>query len=329
VFIYLLRRLIATIILVLVVSSAAFIITRVAAANAIVVELGLRLDPGEIQRRMHELKLDRPMLSQWGSWLADLMRLDLGVSVYYNSPVAPIVAERARNTALLATIAFLTALAIGIPPAFLAAARPGSLAARVIRATSLLLLSLPSFVSSLGLVLVAARTGWLPAGGLASSTAGTTFVERAIDVAWHLPLPVLALALPLAATFERLQTQALTDALAQPPVRAARARGIPARTIVWRHAGRLAIKPVAGVGGLAFGALLSGSFAVEAVTAWPGLGRLTIDALRYRDLYLVAGCAAAGTLVLALGLLISDLVIAWSDPRMRDELIGDRIEVPA
>jgi peptide/nickel transport system permease protein len=320
---YLVRRLLATLFLVLVVSSAAFIITRMAAANAIYAELGLRLDQQEIQRRMHELKLDRPLLSQWGSWLSDLARLDLGTSVYYNSPVGPIVAERARNTALLATIAFLAALSIGIPPAFVAASRPGSLLARTIRTTSLLLLSLPSFVSSLGLVLVAARTGCLPAGGLASSTVGTTLAERALDIAWHLPLPVVALALPLAATFERLQAQALADALVQPSVRAAHARGIPARTIAWRHAGRLAIKPVAGVAGLAFGALLSGSFAVEAVTAWPGLGRLTIDALRYRDLYLVAGCAAAGTLVLAFALLIADLVIAWSDPRVRDELTGN------
>lgn len=326
---YFVRRLLATILLVVAVSSAAFIITRLAAAHAIVIELGLRLDQKEIQRRTHELKLDQPILSQWGSWLAGLTRLDLGTSVYYNSPVAPIVGDRARNTALLATIAFLTSLVIGIPPAFVAASRPGSLAARVIRATSLFLLSLPSFVTSLALVMFAARTGWLPAGGLTSSVADVTFTERAIDVVWHLPLPVLALALPLAATFERLQTQALADALAQPSVRAARARGIPARRIVWRHAGRLAIKPVAGIGGLAFGALLSGSFAVEAVTAWPGLGRLTIEALRYRDLYLVAGCAAAGTTVLALGLLIADLVIAWSDPRVRDELAGNRVEVPA
>ena len=326
-FTYLLRRLLATLILVLVVSSAAFVITRIAAANAIGGEI--ELNPAMIQLRMHELGLDRPMLAQWGSWLGRLLQFDLGTSVYYNSPVAPIVGERARNTALLATTAFLVALALGIPPAFVTATRPGSIAARAIRATSLLLLSLPSFVSSLGLVLIAARTGWLPAGGLASSTAGAPFAERALDVAWHLPLPVLALALPLAATFERLQAQALADALAQPSVRAAHARGIPARTIAWRHAGRLAIKPVAGVAGLAFGALLSGSFAVEAVTAWPGLGRLTIDALRYRDLYLVAGCAAAGTLVLAFGLLIADLVIAWSDPRVRDELTGGRVELTA
>ena len=207
---YFVRRLLATILLVVAVSSAAFIITRLAAAHAIVIELGLRLDQKEIQRRTHELKLDQPILSQWGSWLAGLTRLDLGTSVYYNSPVAPIVGDRARNTALLATIAFLTSLVIGIPPAFAPA-----ISVRAARgASDSRHIALPAVAAVVrerrsALVMFAARTGWLPAGGLTSSVAGVTFTERAIDVVWHLPAPVLALALPLAATFERLQTQAL------------------------------------------------------------------------------------------------------------------------
>ena len=323
---YLLRRLVATVVLVIVVSSAALVITRLAAWDSI----GSFGDTPEEIARVRQLRgLDRPLVSQWAAWMVGLARLDLGDSALYGQPVAPIVGDRARNTALLATVAFVTALILGIPPAFLTATRPRSLLARAIRALSLFLLSLPSFVSSLGLVLIAVRTGWLPAGGLISSDVGPTFAARLIDAAWHLPLPVLALALPLAATIERLQAQSLVEALAQPPVQAARARGIPYSTIVIRHAGRLAIKPVAAVGGLAFGALLSGSFAVEVVTAWPGLGRLTIDALRNRDPNLVAGCAAAGTLVLALGLLVADLVIAWSDPRAREIVTGDVVESPA
>jgi peptide/nickel transport system permease protein len=325
---YLIRRIVATIVLVIVVSSAALVITRFAARHSIGADR-FGAPPEEIARAREEAGLNVPLVSQWASWLGGVVRLDLGDSLLYRQPVAPIVGERARNTALLATVAFLTALVLGIPPAFVTATRPRSLAARAIRALSLVLLSLPSFVSSLALVLIAARTGWLPAGGLISSQTGETLAERLIDAAWHLPLPVLALALPLAATIERLQAQSLVEALAQPPVRAARARGIPFSTIVIRHAGRLAVKPVAAVGGLAFGALLSGSFAVEVVTAWPGLGRLTIDALRNRDPNLVAGCAAAGTVVLALGLLAADLVIAWSDPRVRDAVMGGTIETAA
>jgi peptide/nickel transport system permease protein len=150
-----------------------------------------------------------------------------------------------------------------------------------------------------------------------TSAEDVTGVALLADVLWHLPLPVAALALPLAATFERLQAQALTEALDQPAILAARARGIPEPTIVRRHAWRLALKPVAAVAGLVFGALLSGSFVVEMVTAWPGLGRLTYDALLHRDLELVAGCAAAGALVLSVGLLLADMAIAWSDPRVR------------
>ena len=245
-----------------------------------------------------------------------VVRLDLGTSALYQRPVGPLVAERALNTTLLATVAFLVALLLGIPPAFITATRPRSLAAHVIRVASLVLLSLPPFVGSLALVLVAARTGWFPAGGMTSAEDATGIALLA-DLLWHLPLPVAALALPLAATFERLQAQALTEALEQPAILAARARGIPESTIVRRHAWRLALKPVAAVAGLVFGALLSGSFVVEMVTAWPGLGRLTYDALLHRDLELVAGCAAAGALVLSVGLLLADMVIAWSDPRVR------------
>jgi peptide/nickel transport system permease protein len=314
----LLRRLAATLLLVVGVSSAAFLVTHLAPGDVVQTTMGFGASQATIARAQHRVGLDRPLVVQWGTWLAGVARLDFGTSALYQRPVGPLVAERALNTTLLATIAFLAALVLGIPPAFITATRPRSLAAQVIRAASLVLLSLPPFVGSLALVLIAARTNWLPAGGMTSGAeaAGIGFLT---DLLWHLPLPVAALALPLAATFERLQAQALTEALEQPAVLAARARGIPERTIVRRHAWRLALKPVAAVGGLAFGALLSGSFVVEVVTAWPGLGRLTYDALLHRDLELVAGCAAAGTLVLSVGLLIADLVIAWSDPRVRVE----------
>jgi peptide/nickel transport system permease protein len=137
------------------------------------------------------------------------------------------------------------------------------------------------------------------------------------DLAWHLPLPALALALPIAATLERLQSQAMAEVVAQPFTLAAFARGIPRARIIWRDGLRAALSPVASVYGYVLGALLSGSFIVEVVTAWPGLGRLMYDGLAARDLYLVAGCAAAGSLFLAIGSVLSDLALAWSDPRLR------------
>ena len=315
---HLIRRLIGTLFLVIFVSSAAFVLTRLAPGDAAGITQGFDASPTALARARHEAHLDRPILQQWIEWLGDAARLDLGTSTLYQRPVAALVGERAMNTALLAVSALAVGLLLGLPAALLSATRPRSIAAAAIRALSLLLISVPPFIGSLALVLVAARTGWLPPGGMTSGNEATG-VAHALDVLLHLPLPVLALGLPLAATFERLQAQSLTEALAEPWVHAARARGIPESQVLRRHAWRLAVKPVAAVGGLAFGALLSGSFVVELVTAWPGLGRLTFDALLHRDLQLVAGCAAAGTLVLAVGLFAADAIIAWSDPRVRQD----------
>ena len=142
------------------------------------------------------------------------------------------------------------------------------------------------------------------------------WTERLIDTLWHLPLPALALALPIAATFERLQAQAVSEAAQEPFVSAAVARGVPPRRLLGRHIWRVALQPMCAVYGLAIGALLSGSFVVEYVTAWPGLGRLMYEALRARDIYLVAGCAATGGACLALGGLLSDVMLAVVDPRV-------------
>ena len=136
-----------------------------------------------------------------------------------------------------------------------------------------------------------------------------------MDLLRHLIVPAAALALPMAAMFERLQSQAMADAVSEPFIQAARARGVPWPRIVWRDGLKAAARPIAAVYGLVVGTLLSGSFVVEVITAWPGLGRLMLDALRARDVYLVAGCAGAGAIFLAAGTLVSDAALAWVDPR--------------
>jgi peptide/nickel transport system permease protein len=189
-----------------------------------------------------------------------------------------------------------------------------------IRALSAVCVSLPPLLTSLIFVFVAARTGLLPAGGMSSAGAGAlSWGAWFIDVAWHVPLPALALALPIAATFERLQSQAMTEVIHQPFVAAARARGVPPGALIWRHAWPASLRPICAVLGVAIGALFSGSFVVEYVTTWPGLGRLMYEALRARDIYLVAGCAATGSAFLACGTLAGDLLLAAVDPRVREE----------
>jgi ABC-type dipeptide/oligopeptide/nickel transport system permease component len=131
----------------------------------------------------------------------------------------------------------------------------------------------------------------------------------------HMIVPVAALALPLVAMFERLQSQAMSEIAGQPFVIATLGRGVPLSRVIWRDALKNALRPVASVYGLVVGTLLSGSFAVEAITAWPGLGQLMLNALRARDVYLVTGCAAAGSIFLAAGTLLSDAALALVDPR--------------
>ncbi|HEX5633961.1 MAG TPA: ABC transporter permease, partial [Gemmatimonadales bacterium] len=264
--------------------------------------------------------LDQPVIVQWAQWASRAVRLDLGDSFLYNRPVASVLAPAAINTAILAVVAFTLATAAGIVLGVIggSGARPGVRAA--IRAASAVCVSLPPLLTSLLFVFIAARTGIVPAGGMTSAGADElSWGPWLLDLAWHVPLPALALALPIAATFERLQSQAITEVVDQPFVAAARARGVPAGAVIWRHAWPASLRPICAVLGVAIGALLSGSFVVEYVTAWPGLGRLMYEALRARDIYLVAGCAATGSAFLACGTLAGDLLLAAVDPRVREE----------
>jgi len=257
--------------------------------------------PEYVAAERHRLGLDRPIAEQYGRWLRRAATLDLGVSLQTELPVAPLVRARARNTAALAAIALALATAIGIPCGIVTGSRGGVLP-RLIRGLSLLLLSVPPLITSLVLLMVAAATGWLPVSGM--------------DGPRNFVVPALALALPVAATLERLQSQSIAGVLRRPAAAAALARGIPPARVVWRHGWRQSLGPVLAVYGVIVGSLFSGSFAVEIVTSWPGLGDLMRTALFARDTNLVAGCAAAGAAFLALGVLAADAAHALADPRV-------------
>ena len=315
------RRLLFAVGLVLLVSSAALLLTRLAPGD-LTAELGPFAAAREVAGTRARFDLDRHPVEQWVLWLSRAARFDFGDSFLYNRPVRELVARAAMNTAVLAIVALAAATALGIPLGLISGSRRGA-AAALIRAVSLVCLSVPPLLTSLLLVFVAATTRWFPAGGMTSVDAlDGRWSTWLADVATHLPLPAVALALPIAATFERLQAQSIAEALRQPFVTAASARGVAPREIIIRHAWRASLAPICGVYGVAIGALLSGSFVVEFVTAWPGLGRLMYEALRARDIYLVAGCAAMGGLVLAAGMLIGDMLQAAVDPRLRHRHTG-------
>jgi peptide/nickel transport system permease protein len=313
---FLLRRLGFALLLIFLVSSASLILTRLAPGD-ITSEQALETQAAERARRRAEFGLDQPIARQYLSWLSGAVRFDFGRSLLYSRPVSAVLGERAINTAFLATAALLLATAIGVPLGIYTGSRSGGAGRTLIRTLSLVVFSLPPLIGSLGLILLAARTGWFPVGGMSSAaSADLTFSAWLFDLVHHLPVPALALALPLAAALERYQSQALAEARLQRFVAASRARGVSAMRALLRHAWPAALRPVLGIYGVMIGSLFSGSFIVEVVTAWPGLGRLMFDALIARDLYLVAGCAAAGAAFLAIGTWIADLLLAVADPRM-------------
>ncbi|HEY7475321.1 MAG TPA: ABC transporter permease [Vicinamibacterales bacterium] len=299
---FLIRRFAGGVVFVAVVSTSALVLVRLAPGDA-TADLALTgADQATIAAERARLGLDRPVLWQLGAWAAGITRLDLGRSSLYNRPVAGLVFERARHTAALAALALFVATAIGLPLGVLTGARPRGVLAAIVSPLSIALVACPPLVGALGLLLLAVTTGWL-------STASGSWA-----------VPTLALALPLAATLERLQSQATAESLSAPDITAAAARGVPSGRLIWLHAARQSLRPVLGVYGIVIGTLFSGSLAVEAITGWPGLGRLMSDALVGRDLFLTAGCALAGGVLIALGNVFADVTRALLDPRIREQV---------
>jgi len=311
---YLITRLAFAVLLVFVVSSAALLLTRLAPGDFVSAQ-GVELTVEQRQHLRENLGLDRSLSQQYLSWLGGVVRFDFGNSLLYSRPVSVLIADRALNTAVLATFALLLATVVGIPLGIYSGTTSGA-GRTIVRMISTLGVSVPPLIGSLALVFMAARTGWFPVGGMISSV-GTdmTWAQWIADLARHLPVPALALAIPLAATLERLQSESIASASHERFVAASRARGVDRRRSILRHAWPVSLRPVLGIYGLMIGSLFSGSFVVEVVTSWPGIGRMMLDALRARDLFLVAGCAATGALFLAAGTLLADLILAYTDPR--------------
>lgn len=310
--VFLARRLARALLLVLTVASAAMLLVHLAPGDAF---SALDVDPAIADAERRRLGLDQPFFAQYSDWLARLITLDFGDSVRFQRPVAELLAQRIGNTLILGAAALVLALGVGLPAGVLTGSRRPALAARVVSAASLLLVSMPPLITALLLLVAAARAGWLQAGGLETGAGMAALLGSA---ARYLPLPALALALPVAASLERLQSQALGEALRHPSVIAARARGLSTRRTTWVHAWRLSLKPVLGILGIVIGTVLSGSFAVEIVMDWPGLGDLMYQALIARDVHLAAGCAAVGAALLSIGLLAADVALALADPRLRE-----------
>jgi len=251
---------------------------------------------------------------------------DLGTSVVFSRPVAAVVVERLPITLMVMAAAIVFAAVIGTAGGILAGAGPGGIADRLLSVAALGLLAIPSFW--LGLLLIrwfAVQLGWLPVGGIRSIATGVGATGAGatggdwgalLDTARHLVLPTVALGTGYVAIYLRTLRAGMVDAWRADHVRAARARGLSERAVVWRAVARPAFLPVVVLLGQQAGTLFGGSVVVETVFAVPGMGRLAYEAVAGRDVPLLIGVVLAGTVVVIVANLLVDLVMTRLDPRI-------------
>jgi peptide/nickel transport system permease protein len=265
-----------------------------------------------------EYGLDRPFLTKYAYWIQSVFRGDWGFSLAYGTPAAPILWNRAKNTLVLTVTAMLVAWLIGVPVSVHSASARG-VSLSLVRAAVAVLNALPDILIALLLMLIAARSGLFPVGGMSSVDLlpGGAWT-KAQDVARHLILPALALSLAALPPIIAHGATAMTQALESPFIKAARAHGIPRWRLLYRHALPVAVNPLISLFGLSIGTLLSSSLLIEAAMGWPGIGRLMLDATLQRDLYLVIGAIMLSSLFLIAGNLLADLLLYAADPRIRN-----------
>jgi peptide/nickel transport system permease protein len=301
------------------ISLLAFFVIQLAPGNFLT---AMKADPQVSKERIaemeHKFGLDRPWPIQYGLWLKNvLLNFDFGYSFANKRPVAELIRERLLNTFILSITAMLIAWGIAIPLGILSAVRQYSWIDRLSSLVAFLGLSIPEVFFALLMILVAARTGWFPVGGMVSLDYDTLgFWGQVGDRLHHLALPALVLGTSHMASRMRQMRANLLDVLRMDYVTTARAKGLPERAVVLRHAVRNAINPLITLLGFALANLLSGAFLVEVVMSWPGLGRLTVDALFARDLYLVMGAVMMASALLIVSNLVADLLLALTDPRI-------------
>ncbi|MGA8023472.1 MAG: ABC transporter permease [Candidatus Acidiferrales bacterium] len=264
--------------------------------------------------------LDRPLPVRYGNWLRAVLHGDLGTSFAYNSPVAPLLALRARNTLLLTGTATLLAWLLAIPFGIWSAARVGKWGDRVGGVVTSTLLTVPDLVLFLALLLLAVRTGWFPTGGMISAEFGDlSFWSTVKDVAYHLLLPSLGLALATLPPLVRHIRSAMIEVLDSPFIRAARAHGIPERRVLLRYALPVAANPLISLFGFSIATMLSAGLLVEVILSWPGIGPLLVEAILAKDIFVVVGTVMLSALFLVAGNFLADLLLFAADPRIRME----------
>lgn len=313
------RRLLTLFPLVWLVLTLTFVVVQAAPGSYADTIDNPRLSPETRQAIRSHYGVDQPLLTQYWRWLGAVVSGDLGTSFMYKEPVSRVIARALPPTLLLAGTGLIITLLMGLMLALASAHRPDGWADRIITLLSLGLYGVPSFwLAGMLILIFSVSLGWFPPSHMFSvnaSSQGGFF--RLIDLLHHLFLPAVCLGIVGAAGTARYLRSTLLDVGGSRYILAARARGIPARRILWVHALRPALLPVVTLLGLSLPLLVSGSVVVETIFSWPGMGQVAYNAARARDVPLILGATLLGTVAVILGNLLADVLYAVVDPRAR------------
>ena len=303
---FLARRLVLTLPVLLGVATLVFSLIHLIPGDPAQAMLGEAAPQSDVEELRRQLGLDRPLIEQYGAFLRGLVKGDLGTSLRTGLPVTEQILERMPATFELAAAAMFVAIAFSMPLGIAAAVRRGTAVDHAAMTVSLAGVSVPNFwLGPLLAIVFAVELGWLPVSGR-----GT----------WaHLILPAVSLGAALAAILARMTRATMLEELREQYVQAARARGVSRSRAVLRHAFRNSLIPVVTLVGLQFGAVLTGAVITETIFAWPGIGRLLIQSIGFRDYPLVQGCILLIALTYVGVNLLTDVVYGFLDPRIRYE----------
>ena len=291
-----------------------FIIMSLIPGDPATAILGSYATPENVARLNQQIGLDKPLFQRYFIWLSNLIQGDFGRSMSLNRPVIDEILERFSATLILSGTAFVLCSFIGILAGVISATRQYGLADKLITLTVLIGISIPSFFLGMMMILYfAVRLRWFPASGMYALYGGGDF----IDLLNHLIMPAVALAIVAAGVIARLSRAAMLEVLRLDFIRTARAKGVPEKRVIIRHALRYSMVSILPILGLQAGFVLSGAVYIEIVFQWPGVGRMMVDAILARDIMLVQGGVLFVAACYVIFNIIVDVVQLWLDPRIR------------
>lgn len=309
---YLIKRILAVIPVLAVVAVIVFLLLRLAPGDPAVIIAGDMASAEDIEHVRQTLGLDRPLPTQFFGWLGEVLRGNLGTSVFTGMPVAEMILQRVEPTLWISTLTMLFAVVFAVPAGILAAWKAGTWIDRTVSGLAVAAFSLPVFVIGYGLVYgFSTQLGWFPVQGFKPLAEGFTPFIR------HLALPVISGGLIYMALLARMTRSTMLEVLAEDYIRTARAKGLSSQRLLLRHALKNAAVPIVTTIGLGIAMLLSGVIVTESVFAIPGIGRLTVDSILRRDYPVIQGIVLVTASAYVAINLTTDLLYGLFDPRIR------------